>query len=211
MADRPLSEATADLRLSDAKFDQDVRRARTRLLQITRELEAVAQVEVTASLDTTKTRRDIEAGLRRMQATTALVVPVTASTTAAEAQVAGFTAKVGASKATIKIDADTSAAQAQLIAFARVQEQLAGDIVRGVRSSQIEQARASLQRLAILSASTQDARIDIDPDLRDAGVRAELARIQTLVTALDGQSIDIPIDLNAAEVIPQLARIEAIV
>lgn len=214
-ADKPLSEAWADLRLSDAKFNADLARAQQRLVAATKQLEAVARIDVTATLDTSKTKAQIEAELRKLRNQGGVVIPVEADTEPAQTEVAGLESAVAAEDVTVDVDADTTRAKAEIAALlASLKGRQGGDAFESIiiqveaRTTAIDRARESLQRLAVLAASVDNDDIVIDADLRDAGVRAELATIAALIEAITGQPANIDVNLDASAALAAFAQVQ---
>lgn len=211
MSDRPLVDATADLRLSDSKITRDLAAIRRRLLTDIAALEKQATIEVDVKPNVSQLRRNITAELARLQGGAAITIPVDANTTQANQQILATKTAAEAAGINIPVTADTAGYRNEISAL---KAQLAFDDVNlqiEVRRDQINDAEDALIRLATLANTIESNRIVIDADLRDAAIQAELARIQGILTALDAQEIDIDVDVDAATALSQLSTITAAV
>ena len=124
MADRPVAEAVADLRLSNAKFGQDVARARSTLLNAVRQLERDAQIAVGLQLDFRQVRSQLTREFGRIEADGGIVIPVRIDTRDALDELIAFESIAKDQNVDVPVTVDTDQALGDLAAL----EQLASQV-----------------------------------------------------------------------------------
>lgn len=210
MPGQPLSEAWAELHLSTSTWDADLRAAQKRLIAISKQIEATSKVEVTASINTTRTKAQIEAELKKL-GTAGVVIPMSLDAKAAEATAAELVAGIENANPTFTVDANTAPAEAKAADLQRSFSAFEDVIVQvEVRDQQIAEAEESLLRLLTLAGSVDNEDITIDATLRDAGIRAELGELSALIATITGEPANIQLDLDGATLtLEKLAEIQA--